>query len=415
MILINTAKIIKKLMENKTVLFFGPAWLAMMSDMDVSSYIGAAQTGALFGYGLIWYLILLIIPLYIVQELAGKISIIGKGGLGTILRINYGKKTASLASFPMALTDMVTYIIEYLGMAVGLEIIGIPIIVSIPIIYAIHILIVTGRNYRESEKILIMISIILSIALCSSLFLRGLMPLNSKNGNPLLFENTSSYFLIFAADLGAVIMPFMLFFQASATGKKLNDLKLKNIEISTDRALKMMKRETLIGAMVTEMLMVVAEMAFTGISSASRLSLFSNPYYLGKVLTPVAGKLSPYILSIGLISTGFLALITISLGSAWGVGEALDLPQKYYWIIYTVESLPAIIIVISINPSLLINYVLYLLVFFVFALITPMVMMFYIGKNENIMGAYSMKKWEQFLYIFILVAIISMGILGVIL
>lgn len=81
-----------------------------------------------------------------------------------------------------------------------------------------------------------------------------------------------------AADLGAVIIPFMSFFQASATGKKLHELKSNNIEISTGTALKMMRRETLLGAIVTEMLMVIAEMAFTGIASASRSSFFSNPY-----------------------------------------------------------------------------------------------------------------------------------------
>lgn len=103
------------------------------------------------------------------------------------------------------------------------------------------------------------------------------------------------------------------------------------------------------------------------------------------------------------------------MGSAWGVGEALDLPKKYYWFIYTFESLPAIIIVIFLNPSLLLNYVLYLLVFFVFALIIPMVMIYYIGKNENIIGIYSMKRLEQYVYIIIIILIISMGILGIIL
>ena len=61
-------------LHRHAILMFGPAWLVMMADMDVSSYIGAAQTGATFGYGFIWIMLVLIVPLYIVQELAGRIS-----------------------------------------------------------------------------------------------------------------------------------------------------------------------------------------------------------------------------------------------------------------------------------------------------------------------------------------------------
>ena len=87
---INTGR---KLFNRDTLVLFGPAWLVMMADMDASSYIGAAQTGATLGYGLIWLMLVLIIPLYIVQELAGRISIATRDGLGNIIRKNYGKKS----------------------------------------------------------------------------------------------------------------------------------------------------------------------------------------------------------------------------------------------------------------------------------------------------------------------------------
>ena len=51
----------RKLVNKDTLLMFGPAWLVMMADMDASSYIGAAQTGATLGYGLIWLMLVLII------------------------------------------------------------------------------------------------------------------------------------------------------------------------------------------------------------------------------------------------------------------------------------------------------------------------------------------------------------------
>ena len=147
---------------------FGPAWLVMMADVDAGSIIGGAQTGAIFGYSLIWLYILLIFPLFIVLELAGRISIATQKGLGSVIRENYGKNMSILMTFPMAITDVATYAIEYIGIAVGLEIVGFPLYLAIPSIYVVHILLVTKRKYVKAEKLLIMVSLFLLFSFMAS-------------------------------------------------------------------------------------------------------------------------------------------------------------------------------------------------------------------------------------------------------
>ncbi|WMT51478.1 MAG: divalent metal cation transporter [Ferroplasma sp.] len=403
----------KKFLSKDTLLMFGPAWLVMMADMDASSYIGAAQTGATLGYGLIWLMLVLIIPLYVVQELAGRISIATRSGLGEVVRENYGKRVASIVAMPMALTDMFTYGIEYLGIGIGLEIMGLSLYYTIPVIYIIHILIVTRKRYNQAEKPLLIISLILIVALLASLFYRGIMPLSSPMSNPLLIKPAAGYFFLLAANVGAVIMPFMIFFQASATGLKLTDMSKIGISIKSHRSVKIMRRETLVGAIVTELLMVIAEMAFTGIPHAASSSFFATPQELGKVLVPIAGSLSPFIFGIGIIAAGFIALITISLGSAWGIAESLNISKKSYWLVYVLESLPAVIAVIIINPSSLIALVLYLLIFFVFTLVAPMIMLWIIGRNKKIMGELVLSRKNEALYLAMFILIISTAVIAV--
>ena len=403
----------RRLLNRDTIALFGPAWLVMMADMDASSYIGAAQTGATLGYGLIWLMPILIIPLYVIQELAGRIGIATKGGLGDIVRKNYGKRIASIVALPMALTDTVTYGIEYLGIGIGLEIMGLSIYYTIPVIYVIHILIVTRKKYSEAEKPLILISLLLIIALLLSLALRGIIPVSSPLANPILIKPTAGYFFLLAANVGAVIMPFMIFFQASATGLKLGDLDDGHIRITRHRSLRIMRKETLAGAIVTELLMVIAEMAFAGIPHANHSSFFATPQQLGKVLIPVAGSFSPIILGIGLIAAGFIALITISLGSAWGIAESLNMKKKSYWLVYILESLPAVIAIMLINPASMIAIVLYLLIFFVFALIAPLAMMWIIGRNKNIMGDLVLSRKNEVVYLFMFGLIIATACIAV--
>ena len=380
---------------------FGPAWLVMMADMDASSTIGAAETGAVFKYGFIWLLLLLIIPLYIVQEVSGRIGVVTRKGLGEVIRENYSKPIAALMAIPMALTDAVTYVIEYLGIGVGLELLGIPLIVSIPLVFLFHIFIVTKRKYSQAEKALIAISFALILGFATTLFLRGIKPYS-----PVYIEPTPLFFFLVAANIGAVVMPFMLFFQASATAIKMDEVGCNDIK----RAISHMRKETLLGAIITEVLMVIVEMTFAGISVDD--STFANASQLATVLEPVAGKFSPIFFGIGLISSGFLALVVISLGSAWGVVEALGIGKRNAWKIYIIESIPALIVTLILPSSLLINFVLYLLVFFVYSLIGPIIILGIIARNKKIMGEYYSHGLREIAYWASAVLLIAMAIIA---
>lgn len=404
----------RKFFKSDFARHFGPAWLVMMADVDAACVIGGAQTGAVYGYGFIWLFLILIIPLYIVQELAGRISIATGQGLGGVIRENYSRGLSLMMTVPMAVTDIVTYGIEYVGIAVGLQIIGFSIYYTIPIIYVIHILIVTKRKYVQAEKPLLAISGFLMVALTLTLLYRGVVPFTSPLSNPFLVQSGTTYFFLVAANVGAVVMPFMIFFQASATGVKATELSAEGIRIDRKKSVGLMRKETLIGAIVTEVLMVIIEMTFTGIPKASDASVFASAHELGSVLTPIAGSFSLLVFGIGLISASFIALIVISLASAWGIAESLSISKRSVWIVYVVESFPAVIASLILPPGMLVNVVLYLLVLFVFVLIGPMAILGVIGKNKKIMGDLALTRKGEWTFWMTFIIIISTAVLAVI-
>ena len=87
---------------------FGPAWIVMIADVDAPSILTAATVGAIYGYGLTWFFLLLIVPLFVIQEVSGRIGIATGKGLGEAIRSSYSKKLAMLASLPMATVDVVS-------------------------------------------------------------------------------------------------------------------------------------------------------------------------------------------------------------------------------------------------------------------------------------------------------------------
>lgn len=401
----------------KYIRFFGPAWLVMMADMDASSTIGAAETGAIFKYGLIWFMILLIIPLYLVQETSGRIGVATEKGLGEVIRDNYSHNIAIITTLPMVLTDVLTYIIEYLGIAIGLSFFGIPIIFSLPVFYLIHLAVVIRRKYGMTESILLLVSVSLIVAFLATLFVRGIKPYN-----PVYIVPSPDFLFILAVNVGAVIMPFMLFFQASATAEKVSHIRIsvmdkdipdgsRNTKISGLKAtaLKSMRIETLLGAVVSEMLMVIVEMAMSGINPDTNFASISE---LSNGLSAIAGAYSPYLFGIGLIGAAFLALVVISLGSAWGFMEALGIKREKSSTVYILESFPAVIIALIIPATMLINTVLDLLVVFVFVLIGPGILMGMIARNRSIMSGYSTSRKGEIAYWASMVFIIIFGILA---
>ena len=252
---------------------WGPAWLVMIADVDAASAITAADTGAQYGTKLIWFLMLLVIPLYVIQEVAGRVGVVTGKGLGELIRENFSRKIAVLAAIPMALVDIISYVVEYTGIAVGFQMMGVPPWISVPFAFLAHVLVVYNRKYAEAEKPLLFCSLIFAMVWIVAAFL------TARNGirvTPFYFSTSPDFIFMLAANIGAVIMPFMLFYQVSATVQKGTG---KNNVWAV-------RFETLIGAIFSEVIMSAIAVSAIGIS-ANSLD-FTSPKVLSQSLASVA-------------------------------------------------------------------------------------------------------------------------------
>jgi len=368
---------------------FGPAWVVMMTNVDAPSVITAAETGALYGYGLVWLILLLTVPLFFIQEAAGRVGSVTRKGLGEIIRENYSKQVALLAAVPMALTDLLTYVAEYMGIAIGMEILGVQPFISIPFAFMSHLILVYKRRYAVIESALVSVSVLLSASYVASLILRGV-----GSYSPFYFSTNTGFLFLVAANGGALITPCMPFYQASATAEK----NAGNVIAS--------RIETLLGATVSECLIVAVVMVTTGLHMTNAL----DPKALSAGLSIMAGEFAPALFGIGLVAAGFLALTVISLGSAWGVAEALGLPRTRAFRIYLVESIPAAIFAVLASSSLL-HSILSLMIVFVFILIGPGFMMGLIASDARVMGANTSSSLWKIAYWASLAFVVSLGLI----
>ena len=388
----------------KTFLFvFGPAWIVMLADVDAPSIITAGESGAQFGYHLIFILLLLVVPLFFIQEASGRVGLATGKGLAEVIREHYSRKMAVLASFPMFVTDFLTYVAEYAGIAVGLGVLGISPLISLPLAFVFHSTLVFTGSYRNTERVLLSISgVLLSSYVIESLLMKpntgnliaiGLSPFQPYLQQPFAF--------MVAANVGAVIMPWMLFYQTGAVAQK----GLKGCHVRFERF------ETLIGAIVSEALMIAIVIVSAPLDGVD----FLSPASLARMLTPIAGTYAPVLFGIGLASAGLLALVVVSLASTWGIAEALGwrarIGEKFslarnFYIVYLLETLPAALIPLFYKD--LVKLMLSLMVIFVFVLTAPAILQGLIASNETLMGSHVMRgTWKATYWLMLALVVAS--------
>ncbi len=364
----------------------------MIADVDAPSILTAATVGAIYGYGLTWFFLLLIVPLFLIQEASGRIGIATGKGLGDIIRASYSRRISVLASLPMAAVDVVSYVAEYTGIAIGMELVGVSPIVSMPIAYVANIAIMSRRRFVTIEKALFAISTVLIISYAGSLFARGL-----SSSSVVYLSADPRYLFLLAASAGAVVMPFMLFYQASATAEK-----------GTVRVWAM-RTETLVGAIASEIGMIVIVMATAGLGSSVN---FAEPRTLALAFSSIAGVYAPYLFAVGLVAAAFLALVVISLASSWAVVEAMGWQRSSFFWVYIVESIPAVAIpVFYPNPLAL---VLNLMVVFVFVLAGPGILMGKLASDRKVMGKYVSNRRWKIAYWLSLTMVLSFGLVALV-
>ena len=378
---------------------FGPAWIVMIADIDIASIITALQSGASYGYRMAFILLLLIFPLFIIQDAAGRLGTCAGLGLGEATRKQFGSRKALFAAIPMGISDFLEFVAEYAGMAIGLYLLRFPILLGLILIFLIHTGVVVGKHYRRAEMVLIPLSFMLVAAIVASAFI---FPVNLKEFislglSPLQPYTKPSFDFLLAASVGAVIMPWMLYYHSGADARRKKQPKdLKNERI-----------ETILGAVVSEVLMVI--LIFPGIRLAnggsliSALALSNVLSFFGPYAMPIMGALFFF--------AGFLALIVISLGSAWGVLEATGkTSQTSFMTVYLLESIPAIIIVATITGY--IQLMLSLMVIYPIVIIPSL---YFLGKlvlDEKVMTGYRYNKYEIAAFVIASIMIVAGGILG---
>lgn len=296
----------------------GPGLTVMLADTDAGSIITAAQSGAQWGYKLLTLQLLLIPILYFVQELTIRIGITTRRGHGELIQEAFGTKWAWVSITTLFVAALGALVTEFSGIAGISALFGVPQWVTVPLVALILILISGTGKYKVVERIAIFVGLFELVFIPAALYAKpdsNAIMHALFGGQPF---NSHSYWLLVAANVGAVIMPWMIFYQQGAVVDK--GLSSKVIKYS--------RIDTAIGSIVTQVIMgCVLILTASTIGRTNPNTPLENVQQIANALIPFLGTVMGKLLfAIGLTGAALIASIVVSLATSWAFGEVLKVP-----------------------------------------------------------------------------------------
>ncbi len=190
----------------------GPGLVVMLADTDAGSVVTAAQSGAQWGYKLLLLQFLLMPVLYLVQELTVRLGIFTGKGHGELISETFGKTWAYVSVAGLTVATAGALLTEFSGVAGVSELFGEPRALGVALAALTLLVVVWTGSYRQVERVALAMGgfeiVFFGIAWVSHPDLHAVV--DGLTHAPL---GNRSYMTLVAANIGAVIMPWMIFYQ----------------------------------------------------------------------------------------------------------------------------------------------------------------------------------------------------------
>ena len=313
----------------------GPGFITANVDNDAGGILTYSQTGAQFGYTLLWTMIPITIALIVVQEMCARMGAVTGKGLSDLIREEFGLRITFLMMLGILITNFGNIITEFVGIAGSMGLFGVSKYYSVPICAVIVWLIAVKGQYKSVEKVFLVasffyITYIFAGVLAKPAWIEA-VEATVKPPQMSAFRQSSYLYMVIGV-VGTTIAPWMQFYlQSSIVEKGV-----------TRRQYKTSQLDVILGCIFTD---VVAW--FIIVACAATLYLHGSRDIrdaadAAQSLRPLAGDWAYILFALGLFNASLFAASILPLSTAYTVCEGLGLESgverkfseapAFYWL-----------------------------------------------------------------------------------
>ena len=386
----------------------GPGLVTGASDDDPSGIGTYVSAGASMGFVTLWMALFIFPLMAAVQFICAKIGMVTGKGVAGVIREHYPRKLLYPVIFFLVVANVVNA-----GVDIGAIAAAINLIVPIPITVLIIpiTLVILGLQIWGSYKLIANTFKWLTLALLAYI---GAAFFAKPDWGEVLrntfiptirFDNT--FLATFVAILGTSISPYLFFWQASQEVEEevsMGRKKLWQRQGATDSELKYALLDVNIGMLLSNIVMYFIVLTTAATLFTSGKTDVQSATDAAEALRPLAGDGARFLLAIGVIGAGILAVPILTGSAAYAVSEAFgwkygldEKPHRakqFYAVIVGATLVGMLINFLGINP---ITALFWTAVLNGFLAPPLLIVIMLIANNGEIMGKRVNGRWTNLL------------------
>jgi len=330
--------------------FLGPAFIASVAYIDPGNFATNIQGGAKFGYTLLWVIVASNLMAMLIQTLSAKLGIATHRNLAELCREQFPRRATLAMWVIMELVAMATDLAEFLGAAVGFNLLfGMPLLMA-GVLTAVVTMLILGLERYGFRPVEAVITVFVGVVGLSYLIETVL---DRPHWGSLLQGAVTPAFagpesvLLATGILGATVMPHVVFLHSALTQGRIvvtDPVRLRRLfrYQLADVGIAMSIAGLVNGAMLV---MAAATFYHTGLTDVGTLE------EAHRTLTPLLGPAASAVFALSLIAAG---LSSASVGTMSGqvIMQGFLRRRIPIWIRRLVTMAPSLIVIaIGLDPT----------------------------------------------------------------
>jgi len=334
----------------RLLLFMGPAFIASVAYVDPGNFATNIQAGAQYGYTLLWVITASNLMAILVQSLSAKLGIATGANLAEVCRREYPRPVVWGLWALMEVVAMATDLAEFLGAAVGMNLLfGIPLFAAGLITAAVTFVVLGLERYGFRPLEALIAGLVGAIAACYLVEMFMVRPdwvtVLGASVTPRLPDRQSV--VLAAGILGATVMPHVIFLHSS--------LMQGRIVVRDPALMRKLYR--------FEIVDVIVAMGLAGLINGAMLIMAASTFHRGglhavgtleeahRTLQPLLGHAASWIFALSLLIAG-LSSATVGTMAGQVIMQGFLHRHIPVWLRRLVTMIPSLVVIaVGFDPT----------------------------------------------------------------
>jgi len=303
----------------------GPGLVTGAADDDPSGIATYSQTGAKFGFDLLWTVVLTLPLMVAIQVISARVGAITRKGLAANLVVAYPRPVIAMAVLLLLLANIFNIAADLNAMGVCVRlVVGGPAVVYVVVLGIASLLVQLFAQYRQTVRVLKWLTLSL-FAYAAALFTIH-VPWTRVASAVVVphLHGSKEYFTMIVAIFGTTISPYMFFWQAAHEVEKSKDEgKLSRVKkpAQARKTYERINLDTWVGMALSNLIAFCIMVTTAVVLHDHGQTEIQTTQQAAEALKPIAGNLAFILFSLGIIGTGLLALPVLAGSAAFGISD----------------------------------------------------------------------------------------------